>query len=92
VVIVNDGSTDTTKILIEEFSLVKVFFYQEKIPTQPVRGHYKSTNPIYSKLLVVDKVNGKCKADGSNAGISAKYPFICTDVDCVLRNDTIYRC
>jgi cellulose synthase/poly-beta-1,6-N-acetylglucosamine synthase-like glycosyltransferase len=93
VVIVNDGSTDRTlEILIEEFSLLKVdFFYQEKIPTQLVRGHYKSTNPIYSKLLVVDKVNGKSKADASNAGInSAKYSlFICTDVDCILRKDTI---
>lgn len=93
VVIVNDGSTDATlEILIREFNLVKVdFFYQEKIPTQTVRGHYKSTNPIYSKLLVVDKENGKSKADASNAGInSAKYSlFICTDVDCILRKDTI---
>lgn len=93
VVIVNDGSTDTTlEKLIHEFSLVKVdFFYQEKIITQTVRGHYKSTNPIYAKLLVVDKENGKSKADASNAGInSAKYGlFVCTDVDCILRKDTI---
>lgn len=93
VVIINDGSTDDTlDKLIKEFSLIKVnFFYQEKIITQPVKGHYRSTNPIYSKLLVVDKKNGGCKADGSNAGInSAKYPiFICTDVDCILRKDTI---
>jgi cellulose synthase/poly-beta-1,6-N-acetylglucosamine synthase-like glycosyltransferase len=93
VVIVNDGSTDKTlEKLIDEFSLVKVdFFYQDKIPTQKVRGHYKSTNPIYTKLLVVDKENGKSKADASNAGInSAKYGlFLCTDVDCILRKDTI---
>jgi cellulose synthase/poly-beta-1,6-N-acetylglucosamine synthase-like glycosyltransferase len=93
VIIVNDGSTDSTlELLIKEFSLVKVdFFYLEKIPTKLVRGHYKSTNPIYSKLLVVDKENGKSKADASNSGInSAKYNlFLCTDVDCILRKDTI---
>jgi cellulose synthase/poly-beta-1,6-N-acetylglucosamine synthase-like glycosyltransferase len=93
VVVINDGSTDETlEILINKFSLIKVdFFYQEKIITQKIRGHYKSTNPIYSKLLVVDKLNGKSKADATNAGInSAKHSlFICTDVDCILRKDTI---
>lgn len=93
VIIINDGSTDNSlELLIEEFSLIKVdFFYQEKIKTKPVKGHYKSTNPIYSKLLVIDKVNGNSKADASNAGInSAKYSlFLCTDVDCILRKDTI---
>jgi cellulose synthase/poly-beta-1,6-N-acetylglucosamine synthase-like glycosyltransferase len=95
VVLVNDGSTDDTlQKLIQEFELVKVdFYYQEKIVTKPVRGHYKSTNPLYSKLLVVDKENGKSKADASNAGInSTKYPlFLCTDVDCILKNDTIIK-
>lgn len=95
VVIVNDGSTDDTlEKLINEFELVKVdFFYQEKIETKPVKAHYKSTNPLYSKLLVVDKENGKSKADASNAGInSTKYPlFLCTDVDCILKNDTIIK-
>lgn len=95
IIIVNDGSSDDTlEKLIAEFDLVKIdFYYQEKIVTQPVRGHYKSTNPIYSKLLVVDKINGKSKADASNAGInSSKYPlFICTDVDCILKPDTILK-
>ena len=79
IIIVNDGSTDDTlEKLIDEFDLVKIdFYYQEKIITQPVRGHYKSRNPVYSKLLVVDKVNGKSKADASNAGInSSQYPII----------------
>jgi cellulose synthase/poly-beta-1,6-N-acetylglucosamine synthase-like glycosyltransferase len=93
VVIVNDGSSDTTlEKIITNFDMVKVdFFYREKIVTQQVRGHYKSTNPVYSKLLVVDKVNGKSKADATNAGInSSKYDFfINTDVDCILRKDTI---
>jgi cellulose synthase/poly-beta-1,6-N-acetylglucosamine synthase-like glycosyltransferase len=95
VVLINDGSTDDTlQKLIEEFELVKVdFYYQEKIKTSKVRGHYKSTNPLYSKLLVVDKENGKSKADAANAGInSTKYPlFLCTDVDCILKNDTIIK-
>lgn len=95
VIIVNDGSTDDTlEKLIQEFELVKVdFYYREHIKTKVVRGHYKSTNPIYSKLLVVDKENGKSKADASNAGInSSKYPlFLCTDVDCILKQDTILK-
>ncbi|UNY97723.1 glycosyltransferase [Zhouia spongiae] len=95
IIIINDGSTDDTlQKLIDEFNLVKVdFYYREQIKTQPVKGHYKSTNPIYSKLLVVDKKNGKSKADASNAGInSSRYPlFICTDVDCILKKDTIIK-
>ncbi|WP_281226265.1 glycosyltransferase family 2 protein [Flavobacterium aquiphilum] len=96
VVLVNDGSSDDTlEKLIQEFELIKVdFYYQEKIKTNgKVRGHYKSTNPLYSKLLVVDKENGKSKADASNAGInSSKHPlFVCTDVDCILKNDTIIK-
>lgn len=95
VVLINDGSTDDTlEKLIREFELVKVdFYYEAKIPTGPVRGHYKSTNPIYSKLLVVDKENRKSKADASNTGInSTKYPLIlCTDVDCILKSDAIIK-
>lgn len=95
IIIVNDGSTDTTLTqLIQEFELIKVpFFYVASIKTKPVRGHYRSTNPVYSKLLVVDKENGKSKADASNAGInSAQFPlFLCTDVDCILKQDTLIK-
>lgn len=93
IIIVNDGSTDTTlEQLIEEFDLVKVdFAYHVRIITQPVRGIYKSRNAAYARLLIIDKVNGKSKADAVNAGINAASHdyFVCTDVDCILHTDTL---
>lgn len=95
VVVVNDGSHDATlDKLIEHYELVEVpFAYIERIKTRPFRRVLKSTNPAYAKLIVVDKENGGTKADASNAGINAaSYPyFICTDVDCILRRDALYR-
>jgi cellulose synthase/poly-beta-1,6-N-acetylglucosamine synthase-like glycosyltransferase len=93
IIIVNDGSTDDTlEKVINEFQLVQVdFAYNAKIKTQPVKRIFKSTNSAYYKLLVVDKVNGKSKADAVNAGIntaSFNY-FLCTDVDCILHKDTL---
>jgi cellulose synthase/poly-beta-1,6-N-acetylglucosamine synthase-like glycosyltransferase len=97
VVIVNDGSKDhTLDLLIENFDLVKVpYAYVEKIKTKPFKGLYKtrSDNPAFKRLTVVDKVNGGTKADASNAGVnvvSNKF-FICTDVDCVLEKNALYR-
>ena len=97
VVIVNDGSKDRTlELLIENFELVKVpYAYIEKIKTKPFRGLYKtkSDNPAFKRLTVVDKVNGGTKADASNAGVnvvSNKF-FVCTDVDCVLEKNALYR-
>ncbi len=93
VIIINDGSTDDTlEKLMKEFSMVKVdFAYDVKISSKPVRGVYKSTDEAYAKLVVVDKENGKSKADATNAGINiAAYPyFLCTDVDCILHNQTL---
>lgn len=93
VIIINDGSTDNTlRKMIKEFGLVQVdFAYNERVITQPVRGFYKSTNPAYSKLLIIDKENGKSKADASNAGVNAaSFPyFVCTDVDCVIDNKAL---
>ncbi|MGX5819825.1 glycosyltransferase family 2 protein [Chitinophaga lutea] len=93
IIVVNDGSTDNSmEQLIAEFSLVAVdFAYNAKIQTRPVKKIYKSANPAYSRLTIIDKVNGKSKADAVNAGINAAAfdYFVCTDVDCVLAENTI---
>ena len=93
IVLINDGSTDDSlEQLINEFDMVAVdFAYHEKIRSKPVRAIYKSRNQAYSNLLVIDKVNGKSKADAVNAGINAAAfdYFVCTDVDCVLHKDTL---
>ncbi|WP_293302425.1 glycosyltransferase [Pedobacter sp. UBA4863] len=95
VIIVNDGSKDKTlELLVEEFELVETpYAYVERIKTKPFKRIFKSTNPKYSHLTIVDKVNGGTKADASNAGINAsQYPyFLCTDVDCILHRNTMLR-
>ncbi|MFI5453541.1 glycosyltransferase family 2 protein [Pedobacter sp. UC225_61] len=95
VIIINDGSTDhTLQKMIEEFDLVVIeFAYNEQIVTQRVKQIFRSSNPAFFNLLVVDKENGKSKADASNAGINvSSYPyFLCTDVDCVIHKDTLLK-
>ena len=95
VIIINDGSTDDTlEKLITEFQLVHVeYAFREKLNCMPIQRIFKSTNTAYDKLLVIDKINGKSKADGSNAGINlAKYDYyLCTDVDCILDKDTLIK-
>ena len=95
VVLINDGSTDNSmEQLINEFELEKVdFAYNAKLYAKPVTGIYKSVNPAFRKLTVIDKVNGKSKADAINAGINiASFDyFVCTDVDCILDKDTLLK-
>ncbi|MEO8171585.1 MAG: glycosyltransferase [Sediminibacterium sp.] len=95
VIIVNDGSTDTTlKKMIQEFELIEVeFAYNYFIACSEVKQIYKSENPACSNLIVINKVNGGCKADAINAGINvSNYPyFLNTDVDCILDNDTLIQ-
>lgn len=95
VIIVNDGSTDDTlEKLVVHFDLKEVDLpYNEKIKTKTVKRFFRSSDKAYDKLLVIDKENGKGKADASNAGINAsKFDyFLCTDVDCILHEDTLSR-
>lgn len=94
VLIINDGSKDDSlQKLIDAYQLKKIDYHvQYKIATKEVRGIYKSTNPAYKKLVVIDKVNGG-KADALNVGInvSANDYIVCIDVDCILEQDSVLK-
>lgn len=95
VIIVNDGSKDDSlEKLIEVYHLVEVdYLINEQIPTKPLRkGIYKSTNPAFEKLIIVDKENGG-KADALNMGlnISNSEYVACIDVDCLLLEDSLQK-
>ncbi|WP_226742916.1 glycosyltransferase family 2 protein [Polaribacter gangjinensis] len=95
VIIVNDGSKDKTlELLIKEFDLVEApFAYVEKIKTKPYKRTFKSQNPKYEILTVIDKENGGTKADAFNAGLNASvFPYyLNTDVDCILARNTLTK-
>lgn len=94
VIVVNDGSKDDSiPILIEAFDLVKTDLqYDQQIATKPIKAFYISSNPTFSKLIVVDKENGG-KADALNTGINISgNPYIvCIDVDCIMDKDVLLK-
>ena len=93
-IVINDGSKDDSlEKLIEAYELEKVPWWTiQHISTRPVKGVYKSKNPVYKKLTVVDKENGG-KADALNVGINmARHKYIvCIDVDCILEQDAMLK-
>ncbi|MBS1532517.1 MAG: glycosyltransferase family 2 protein [Bacteroidetes bacterium] len=94
VIIINDGSKDDSlERLIEAYSLYKAdYFVNQRLKTKPVKGVYRSSNPVYRKLVVVDKENGG-KADALNVGVNIARSdyFVCIDVDCVLEQDALLK-
>jgi len=92
VVVVNDGSTDTTlEELVRHFRLVRI----EKpvsivLRHEPIEDIYISLD--YEKLTVVSKKNGG-KSDSLNAGINvSRFPLFCSiDADSLLENDALMR-
>ena len=93
VVIVNDGSSDGTLALLERtFQLVAApMAFEQPLRSAPVRGVYRSVSE--PDLVVVDKENGGCKGDASNAGINVASGVLVLviDADTVLEADALSR-
>jgi hypothetical protein len=94
VILVNDGSTDNTLDKIkEEYELTKVnYYFDYHLPCEKIRGVYKSKNPSFKRLTVIDKKNGG-KADSLNAGINIckSTLFIAIDADSIIETDSILK-
>jgi cellulose synthase/poly-beta-1,6-N-acetylglucosamine synthase-like glycosyltransferase len=92
VVVVNDGSSDSTlATLIEHFSLTPIYpVYRQQVQTKPVRGLYRSRQ--YPNLIMVDKENGR-KADALNAGLNlSSGELVCAiDADTIIEPDALQR-
>jgi peptidoglycan-N-acetylglucosamine deacetylase len=90
VVVVNDGSRDSTlDTLIRAFDLDRVDTTPAAdLSTAPIRGAYR--NRHIPNLLVIDKENGG-KADALNAGINhAETEYVCCiDADSLLEGDSL---
>ncbi len=92
VIVVNDGSSDQTlEKLTMFFDLQKTRrVFRKAVETKPIKGIYVSS--LDSRLIVVDKVNGK-KADALNAGLNvSKYPLFCAvDSDSLLEKGALLK-
>src|SRR6202011_65620 len=93
VIVINDGSSDSTLLRMQEkfrLRLVRAVYVPQAI-SAPVRGLYRSD--IDSRLLLVDKESVGSKADAVNAGLNAaSSPYICVvDADSVLERDAVLR-
>ncbi|MGN6372465.1 MAG: glycosyltransferase [Solirubrobacteraceae bacterium] len=93
VVVVNDGSTDDTLArLIDAFELVETeTVARESVEHRPIRRTFLSAR--HRELVVIDKENGKSKADAQNAALSvARYPYVCAlDADGTIEDGALLR-
>jgi cellulose synthase/poly-beta-1,6-N-acetylglucosamine synthase-like glycosyltransferase len=63
-----------------------------RIPCERIRGVYRSKNPSYNRLTIIDKNNGG-KADSLNAGINICHSdlFVSIDADSIIEADSILK-
>lgn len=94
IILVNDGSTDDTFEKVERaFELEKVnYYFDYRLPCEKIKGVYKSGNPSFNRLTVIDKNNGG-KADSLNAGINIckSSLFVSIDADSIIEADSILK-
>ncbi|MDO6743592.1 glycosyltransferase [Tenacibaculum soleae] len=94
-IIVNDGSNDDSiKQLITVFNLEEIPLKENTtgISCAEITTAYKSTNPKYASLTVVDKYNGG-RSDAINCGIifAKSNLVLCTDADCIIEQDALLK-
>lgn len=95
VIIINDGSKDNTfKLLKEEFKLKKTdYFFDYQIPCERIKGIWKSEDPQFKRLVVIDKNNGGSKADAINAALNVtRNDLVVTiDADSIIEPDALSK-
>lgn len=93
IIVVNDGSTDATLEKLESAYALRgsSILYVPQLLTAAVRRLYVSE--FDERLLVLDKVSGRTKADAINAGLNAaSSPYVAViDADSVLEPDALLR-
>lgn len=92
ILVINDGSNDTTEQqMIDHFQMVPITkVIRQQLETEPILAIFEST--IHPNITLITKENGG-KADALNTGINAsKYPYFCSiDGDSMLDNQSLLK-